>query len=173
MKAKNKNSRDYVKIKGELNRIHQRRSRILKELKKLIPHFIAAVILRNNIRILCIEDLDFDPRKMKGTLAKVFYSIPDEEDIFVKAVSLASSISEYDISLVKVDPRGTSFNHNMCGGKLKRTRSSYDFATCDKCGYIVNTHINAAKNIQERGLNHISRFPFAPSRTVEGLGILP
>lgn len=92
--------------------------------------------------------------------------MPDDEDIFEKAVLLASSILKYDVSLVSVDPRRTSSIHNSCGGSLKRTTKSYDIVKCNKCSKQVNTHTNAALNIRDRGIKS-SNSPFPHARGMD------
>jgi hypothetical protein len=43
------------KIKGELNRVYTRRRRNLREITRLLPHFLAAVIVKNSSKILRIS----------------------------------------------------------------------------------------------------------------------
>ncbi len=150
-KGKKKDTRGYVKTKGELYRVYRRRKNILEEIKNFATHFIAAEIVKNKSNLLCVEDFQIDPRGKRGALAKAIYNMPDNQEIFEKAVLLASSILGYKVKLVYVNPRGTSTKHNGCGGKVERKIGSYDIAKCKKCGKMVNTHINAAKNVKDKG----------------------
>ncbi len=150
-KGRNKDSLNYCKNKGELNRVHKRRNNILHEIKNRLSHFIAAVLVKNKCKIFCVENLQSNPRGKRGALARAIYNMPDEVSIFEKAVSIASKELGYNIELIRIDPKGTSTKHFGCGGKLQRNLGSYDYAPCEKCGQKVNTHINAAKNISEKG----------------------
>ncbi len=49
------------KLKGELNRVYTRRHRILRELTRLLPHFLAAVMVKKKCKKLKIEHLTVDP----------------------------------------------------------------------------------------------------------------
>ncbi|MHA1202320.1 MAG: hypothetical protein ACTSQ4_07345 [Candidatus Heimdallarchaeaceae archaeon] len=137
------------KLKGELNRVYRRRSRLLREITRRLPHFLAAVMVKKKCRTLKIEELTTDPTGAKGALAKAIYTMPDNLYIYKKAVWLASLELGYDICLETVNPYHTSSIHHTCGGTILRQPGSgpYDFAPCGKCGQVVNTHNNAAHNI--------------------------
>ena len=168
-----KHSYRYVKVKGELSRIYNKRKKILKEVKNYVAHFIAAVIVRSGCKVFCIENFRIDPRGKRGALAKAIYNMPDDSNIFEKAVFLASSVLNYGVKLVLVDPRKTSTYHNGCKGIIHRTRGSYDIAKCKKCGKLVNTHTNAAKNIRDIGFKSLktSNFPFPQARGMDQASI--
>jgi len=150
-KGRAKNPHKYLKTKGELNRIYHKKKKILSEIKHYVPYFVAAVLIRSKSSYLCIENLNFDPRGKKRSLAKAFYSMPDEMDIFEKAILIASKISSKQIKLIHINPRGTSSYHYNCKGRLSREHHYYDKALCNKCGSIINTQVNAALNIREKG----------------------
>ncbi len=155
-KAKQKKMASYYKTKGELSRIHKRKRNIVKEIRNLIPHFLAAVIIKSQCKIFFMEDIENDPRGKRGALAKAINSMPKNRMLFEKATVLASSMLGYEVQLVTVDQRGTSRYHNKCGGLIDRDpRNHYDRAPCKKCGKKVNTHTNAAKNIVEKGLKKL------------------
>ncbi len=155
-KAKQKKIASYYKTKGELSRIYKRRRNIVKEIRNLIPHFLAAVIIKSQCKIFFMEDLENDPRGKKGALAKAIRSMPKSRKLFEKATVLASNMLGYKVQLVTVDQRGTSRYHNKCGGKIERDpRNHYDRASCKKCRKKVNTHTNSAKNIVEKGLKKL------------------
>ena len=137
------------KLKGELNRVYTRRSRILREITRRLPHFLAAVMVKNKCHTLKIEELEVDPTGTKGALAKAIYNMPDNLYIYKKAVWLASLELGYDVRLETVKPYHTSSVHHNCGGTILRQpgSGSYDSAPCGKCGQMVNTHDNAAHNI--------------------------
>jgi hypothetical protein len=135
------------KLKGELNRVYTRRHRILRELTRLLPHFLASVMVKKKCKKLKIECLTVDPTGTKGALAKAIYTMPDSVFIYKKAVWLASLELGYDVQLEAVLPYHTSTLHYGCGGVLTRQSGHYDVSPCKKCGRRVDTHANAAKNI--------------------------
>jgi hypothetical protein len=146
-KRKEYNSHGCCKLKGELNRVYSRRHRILREITRLLPHFLAAVLVKKQTKILKIERLTSDPTGTKGNLAKAIYTMPDSLYIYKKAVWLASLELGYDVKLESVPPYHTSTRHYKCGGVLTRQKGQYDVAPCKKCRQHVNTHSNAAQNI--------------------------
>ena len=137
----------FCKLQGELNRVYTRRTKLLRELTRLLPHFIAAMIVKKQCKILKIEMLTVDPTNTKGALAKAIYTMPDNLFIYKKAVWLASQELGYDVQLESVLPFHTSTLHYGCGGTLVRLQYQYDYAPCKKCGRKINTHTNAAHNI--------------------------
>ncbi len=146
-KCKVYNSRGACKLKGELNRVYKRRSRLLREIIHRLPHFLAAVMVKKQCQTLKIEELTADPAGTKGELAKAIYNMPDSLYIYKKAVWLASLELGYDVQLEAVPPYHTSSRHYGCGGTIARGPGQHDFAPCSKCGQQVNTHKNAALNI--------------------------
>ncbi len=146
-KRKEHDSRGCCKLKGELNRVYTRRHRILQEITRLLPHFLAAVLVKKKCQVLKIERLTVDPSGTKGALAKAIYTMPDSLFIYKKAIWLASLELGYDVQLESVHPYQTSTLHYSCEGALARQSGQYDVASCKKCGQQINTHFNAAKNI--------------------------
>ncbi len=146
-KRKVRDALGFCKLQGELNRVYTRRMRIIRELTRLLPHLLAAVMVKKQCKILKIEQLTVDPSGTKGALAKAIYTMPDNLLIYKKAVWLASQELSYQVQLESVSPYHTSTIHYGCGGTLVRNQSQYDHAPCKKCGRKVNTHTNAAHNI--------------------------
>ena len=146
-KRKEYDTHGSCKLKGELNRVYTRRYRILREITRLLPHFLAAVLVKKKCKVLKIERLTADATGTKGALAKAIYTMPDSLFIYKKAVWLASLELGYDVKLATVNPYYTSSIHYTCGGSLPRQQGQYDFTPCTKCGQQVNTHFNAARNI--------------------------
>ncbi len=155
------------KLKGELNRVYSRRHRILREITRLLPHFLAAVLVKKKCKVLKIERLTADPSGTRGALAKAIYNMPDSLFIYKKAVWLASLELGYQVQLEGVPPYHTSAIHYRCGGSLSRKKGQYDIAPCSKCGQQVNTHFNAAQNIVFLQGTPLSPDPF-PSMHVRG-----
>ena len=146
-KRKEYDAHGCCKLKGELNRVYTRRHRILREITRLLPHFLAAVMVKKKCKVLRIERLTTDSTGTKGALAKAIYTMPDSLLIYKKAVWLASIELGYEVQLEAVCPYHTSTLHYRCGGSLARQKGQYDVAPCTKCGQKVPTHANAAKNI--------------------------
>jgi len=146
-KRKEYDAHGYCKLKGELNRVYTRRHRILREITRRLPHFLAAVMVKKKCKTFKIERLTTDPTGTKGALAKAIYTMPDSVFIYKKAVWLASLELGYDVQLEEVPAHQTSTIHYTCGGVLSRQPGHYDVAPCKKCGQQVNTHDNAAKHI--------------------------
>ncbi|MBY9000644.1 MAG: hypothetical protein KGD64_07005 [Candidatus Heimdallarchaeota archaeon] len=146
-KRKEHDVRGCCKLHGELQRVYTRRHRLLRELTRLLPHFLAAVLVKKKCKVLKIEQLTVDPTGTRGALAKAIYTMPDNLLIYKKAVWLASLELGYTVRLETVLPYHTSTIHFSCGGVLARGRGHYDVAPCHTCGQQVNTHINAAQNI--------------------------
>ncbi|MCG3216887.1 MAG: hypothetical protein KAS63_09205, partial [Candidatus Heimdallarchaeota archaeon] len=171
-KGKMKETRGYNKIRGELERVYLKRKKIRKEIKNFIPHFLAAVIVKTRCKVFFKEDLEIDPRGKKGALAKAISSMPRTMSIFEKAVLLASTILGYEVRLINIDSRGTSRFHNGCGGILERSLKRYDRAKCKKCNQKIDTHVNSAKNVRDKGINLLksNNHPFPH---VRGMGKTP
>jgi len=146
-KRKVYDSRGTCKLKSELNNVYQRRSRLLREITRRLPHFLAAVMVKKQCQTLKVEELTTDPSGSKGALAKAIYTMPDNLYIYKKAVWLASLELDYDVQLKAVPPYYTSSKHHGCGGTIARDKQYYDVAPCSKCGQQVNTHENATFNI--------------------------
>ncbi len=167
-KRKNYDSRCCCKLIGELNRVYTRRSRIMREILRRLPFFLASVIVKHHSRVLKIEKLNVDPTGTKGALAKAIYTMPDSSFIYEKAVWLASSELGYDVNLEQVNPFNTSRLHNVCGGVLDRKLDHYDYSYCKNCGLKVNTHVNAAINISLKPGRPLSSRSFPPLNAREG-----
>ena len=167
-KRKNHDSHGCCKLLGELNRVYTRRSRIMREILRLLPFFIASVIVKHHSRVLKIEELNVDPTGTKGALAKAIYTMPDNTFIYEKAVWLASSELGYDVLQEQVNPFKTSRLHNFCGGVLDRNSKNYDYSYCKACGLKVNTHFNAALNISAKHGRPLSSRSFPPLNAREG-----
>lgn len=146
-KRKTRDTIGFCKLQGEINRVYTRRMRIIRELTRLLPHFLAAVMVKKQCKTLKIEQLAVDPSGTKGALAKAIYTMPDNLLIYQKAVWLASQELGYQVQLESVSPYHTSTIHYGCGGTLARLQGQYDLVPCTKCGLKVNTHTNAAHNI--------------------------
>ena len=166
-KRKEYDTHGSCKLKGELNRVYTRRNRILREITRLLPHFLAAVLVKKKCKVLKIERLTADATGTKGALAKAIYTMPDSLFIYKKAIWLASLELGYEVKLESVPPYYTSTLHYGCKGTLTRGKGQYDIAPCSRCGQKVNTHFNAALNIASLTGTLLPPSPF-PSSHVRG-----
>ena len=141
-KRKARDTLGFCKLQGELNRVYTRRMRIIRELTRLLPHFLSAVMVKKQCKTLKIEHLTVDPSGTKGALAKAIYTMPDNLFIYQKAVWLTSQELDYQVQLESVSSYHTSTVHYGCGGVIVRNQNQYEHAPCKKCGRKVNTHTN-------------------------------
>ncbi|MCE7737463.1 MAG: hypothetical protein GPJ54_21415 [Candidatus Heimdallarchaeota archaeon] len=148
---KNENE-DRIKLRGELNRVYLRRKRLLKEIKTQCKLLSTAVLIQSKAKQFNVEDLQMSARGKRGSLAKAILSMPDEINIFEKAVILASSYRQTNIELNLINPFKTSSTHYNCGGKLRRSLGNWDICACTFCKVEVNTHFNAALHIRDGGV---------------------
>ena len=147
----------YEKLIQELTLVYARRASIRKELHRLSCTVTAQVILKTKSPILCVEDLQLTARGTRHALAKAILNMPDEIDLYERAILLVLYLTGTAVVLRRVDPRNTSQGkHIDCSadpaGKVLRFRDSYDITPCSACGSLVNTHHNAACLIRDKGL---------------------
>jgi len=147
----------YEKLLQELTLVYARRARIRKELHRLSCTVTAQVLLKTKSPVLCVENLQLTARGTRHALAKAILNIPDEIDLYERAILLVLYITGTSVALRRIDPRNSSQGkHIDCSadpvGKILRSRDSYDIAPCSACGSLVNTHYNAACLIRDKGL---------------------
>ena len=146
------------KYSSELSFIHARRKRLLREIHRYCSRLVALAAFHTDVSLLVIEDLHLSARGTRGSLAKAILSMPDEPDLFTRALLLVKLYTGKSIPLCSVSPAYTSSGpHVGCPssphGRLSRSGSSYDFVRCSACDLLVNTHLNAACLIRDRGLS--------------------
>jgi len=71
-KRKEHDVRGCCKLKGELDRVYTRRHRILREILRLLPHFLAAVLVKKKSKVLKIEHLTVDPTGTKVSVSQSY-----------------------------------------------------------------------------------------------------
>ncbi len=147
----------YKKLILELTLVYARRARIRKELHRLSCTVTTQVLLKAKSPIFCVEDLQLTARGTRYALAKAILNMPDEIDLYERAILLVFYLTGTTVAIRRVDPRSTSQGkHIDCSanpvGKVLRSRDSYDLAPCSACGSLVNTHHNAACLIRDKGL---------------------
>ena len=145
------------KYSCELSFVHARRKRLLREIHRQCGRLVALAVFHIDVSLLAIEDLHLSARGTRGPLAKAILSMPDEFDLFTRALLLVEVFTGKHIPLCTVNPIYTSSGlHVGCSssfpGRLSRSGSSYDFVRCPTCDLLVNTHRNAACLIRDRAL---------------------
>jgi len=70
--------------------------------------------------VLSVEDLNCGTYNKKGALAKAIVSMPDNEDLYTKAVAVVHWITNNPVVLVKVDPYLTSQGQHLGVQKFPR-----------------------------------------------------
>jgi len=150
--SKTNSTKPSIKLQGELNRVYIRRGNLLKEIKNQCKLLCSAVLIQSGATEFNIEDLNISARGKRGSLAKAILSMPDELNIFEKAVILASKHTQTQIELKLINPFKTSSRHYKCGGRLLRSWGNWDICSCKKCNIEVNTHLNAALHIRDGGV---------------------
>jgi hypothetical protein len=145
------------KYSFELSSVHARRKRLLREIHRQCGRLVALAVFHTDVSLLVIEDLHLSARGTRGSLAKAILSMPDDFDLFTRALLLVELITGKSIPLCTVNPAYTSScPHVDClsspPGRLSRS-SSYDFVRCPACDLLVNTHRNAAYIIRDRALS--------------------
>ncbi|MFQ5979051.1 MAG: hypothetical protein ACE5OZ_13070 [Candidatus Heimdallarchaeota archaeon] len=146
-----------TKMTGELARVQAARARYLAELHRASTRFVSSILVQTGSPLLCVEDLNASARNTRGALAKAILAMPDQEDLFPRAVLLASYIIGRPIKLRKVNPAYTSQGaHRACSvtppGRIVRPAGQWDYAECSRCHQRVNTHREAAVHVRELGL---------------------
>ena len=147
------------KYSSELSFVHARRKRLLREIHRYCSRLVALAVFHTDVSLLVIEDLHLSARGTRGSLAKAILSMPDDLDLFTRALLLVKLFTGKSIPLCSVSPAYTSSGpHVGCPssphGRLSRSSSSsYDFARCPACDLLVNTHRNAAYIIRDRCLS--------------------
>jgi hypothetical protein len=153
--------RDLTKYSGEKRRVYQRRKRLLQEAHRLAGRFISAMLVRHCSPYLVSEDLaSLTARGSRGALAKAILSMPDQPDLLDRAVEVATWVlqSTPQVQHLRVDAHHTSSSgHVSCRasprGTLRRSfPRQWDAAPCSACYQSVNTHLNAAQVIRDRGV---------------------
>ncbi|MFX0182842.1 MAG: hypothetical protein ACFE95_07150 [Candidatus Hodarchaeota archaeon] len=148
----------YDKLQQELSFVYARRARLLKELHRQSCTVTTQVLLLSKSPVLCVEDLQLVARGTRGTLVKAILSMPDDIDLYERSILLVFYLTGAVVTLRRVDPRYTSQGvHVGCPvapiGQVLRSRNNYDNALCSTCGSSVNTHLNAACLIRDKGLS--------------------
>ncbi|MHA2297291.1 MAG: hypothetical protein ACXADA_14780 [Candidatus Hodarchaeales archaeon] len=178
-----------LKINCQLALLHRRITRLRADVHHRCSVETGRELLRTGALALVIEKLTIDPRGTRGALAKAIYGMPDEREVFTRAVRNSNAfynnqgnkavkhvartrygtVIAKELQLLEKSPRGTSRYHAGClvhggspdNGVLKRSRGHYDITPCSTCGASVNTHVNAAINLEHLTLSS-SGIPLSP-----------
>lgn len=176
-RARAEERRDHVKAGNLARQITLHHGKKQNYLKDLHAHRCMVEtgreVVRNGSSILAVERLNTgDARGLHGGLAKAVYSMPDDPAIPKRVArntstfySQAWNSKEYDgdqpvpapaVSVVTVDPRGTSTVHARCPvtpeGTLDRGNGHHDNCQCRGCQHVINSHVNGANGTHDRCL---------------------
>jgi putative transposase len=136
-------SKNYHRARNRYARKHLRVSRQRKEYSKRVAY---SVIQSNDL--VAYEDLNVKGMVRNRHLAK---SISDVGwTIFRQWLEYFGY--KYGKITIAVPPQNTSQNCSNCGEKVKKSLSTRTHI-CQRCGYIEDRDINAAKNILKRALS--------------------
>jgi len=159
LQARSDTCRDWKKVrkfKMELRLAHQRRSCLRNDLLRRARIQLGKKILEWNVNHVGIEaDIQKDTKNKKGSLAKAITYMPHNISLIAQEIFILNHVLQENIKLVLVRKEGTSKYHHDCGGTIDRMS---DKGTCRACGMIVNTHQNAADNIEKRSQLLIEKY---------------
>ena len=149
------NQQKYCKALTELQSIQSKRKRLRTEIHYYCSFITSSALLAFTSDYLAVELLDVSTDHIRGSLAKAVSSMPDDLDLYIRAVVVAQTLTTKKLTLVTVDPYKTSQSEHIgCShipvGKPIRTAQQYDVARCSACNKFINTHTLAAQHISFR-----------------------
>ena len=145
-----------LKLKTELQLAHQRRSRLRTDVLRRARIQLGKKVFEWNVSHVALEaDIIKDTKDTRGALARAIISMPDNIVLIAQELLVVTLTFQKNIMLVLVRKEGTSRYHNGCGGIIDRMG---DMGTCQTCKTVVNTHDNAADNIEERAIKLIEKY---------------
>jgi hypothetical protein len=157
----------YNKLQTERNLVHTRRVNIRSTLHREGSRYTTAMLLFTEASYLACEKLSVSTDGTKESLAKAITSMPDDVNLYLRAVTVAQTISLSPKQLVRVDPYNTSkSSHVGCpvtpAGNIKRKHGQYDIVSCLACGESVNSHTNAALQLMQRCTDYLTQLSSIP-----------
>ena len=131
-----------------LKRLSGREARFMRAVNHEVSRSLIAFADKAGCPVLAVEQLDGVRR---GRLRK-----PQRREIHRWAYGqlmffLRYKAEERGMSVIEVDPRGTSKGCSCCGHVSASNRKRHAFA-CEACGYTQHADVNAAQNIRLRGI---------------------
>lgn len=142
LSRKQKDGKNRTKCKKRVSRMHAKVKNCRKEF-----HHQSSLRLVRRYGVICAEDLNVKEMIKNGKFSR---SISDAGwSGFL--MTLACKAESAGVSVVKVDPRGTSQECSGCGEVVPKdiTVRKHD---CPHCGLKLHRDVNAARNILARGL---------------------
>jgi hypothetical protein len=159
LQARKDTCRDWKKahkFKLELRLAHQRRSRLRTDILRRVRIQFGRKVLEWKLSYIGLEaDIHKDTKDKRGPLARAITYMPNNVKLIAQELYIINLKFQKDIKIVLVRKEGTSRYHHNCGGIIDR---GGDVGTCRICGRIVNTHENAADNIEERAIILIEKY---------------
>ena len=157
----------YNKLQTERNLVHTRRMNLRSALHREGSRYTTVMMLFTDATYLACESLSVSTDGTKKSLAKAITSMPDDLNLYIRAVTVAQTITSTPKYLVSIDPYNTSkSSHIGCSvtpaGDIKRKKGQYDSVTCSACTKSVNSHTNAALQLVQRCTNYLNQSSSIP-----------
>lgn len=135
--------------KRHLKRLSHREERFVRD----VNHCISKEIVNSEYEAFAVEDLHIKTKRSKGkrfntTIANWSFA-QFEQFLTYKAEAIQKTV-------VKVNPAYTSQRCSCCGHTERSNRKRSNFK-CKKCGFSLNSDLNAARNIAHLGKSLLSR----------------
>ena len=149
LSSKKKGSKSREKARISLQKEWQRTT----EREHNYLHELTSDLVNNVSNRFFVEDLNINGMMKNHKLAR---SIAEQQ--WAKFIKLLTYKCEWSGGYVmKVNPKNTSKICSSCGNiqKIDLSIRTYE---CDKCSYVEDRDINAAKNILQRGIEAIEEF---------------
>ena len=162
-------SRTYERTNREISRLYAKAHRIIDDWQ----HKTTTMLVKQ-YDLIVLEDLNLQGMSRKAK------AIPDPDrpgaylhngqsakrglNRSLRAASLAGIVGKLEYKtrltgqnrLILVNPAYTSQTCSKCGHRAKENRESQAVFECKRCHTRMNADLNAANNILERGLNHLT-----------------
>ena len=160
----NQSKNDWLKQQSELERIHERRERLLHSIHNRAQLETAVILIHSEVDLFSVEDLRLSAKHTRGALARAILSLPDEPELTAIATMTANWITNRSINLERVDPQYTSHAlHLDCTidppGRIKRVSNNSELGKCSGCQATILIHIHAAQVIRNRGHDQFTSRP--------------
>lgn len=161
LKHKQKFSRNWVKQTKKICKLHSKIANIRND----YLHKISSEICKNHATIF-IEDLkvsnmsksakgtELNPGKNVKAKSGLNKSILDQ-GWYKFRQQLEYKSNWQGGKVIAVEPKYTSQTCSSCGDKSKENRLSQSKFVCQKCDFVINADVNAARNILAAGLSRV------------------
>ncbi len=135
---KKKGSNRWKKQAAKLALLHHKIGNVRKD----FLHKESTILAKANSTVF-MEDLNIKGMSKNGSLSK---------HILDAGWGIFKTMLEYKTEVVKVDPKYTSQQCNVCGHTSKENRKYQSQFECVSCGHKDNADLNASQNIKSKGI---------------------